>query len=480
MRAESRQLGARGAGRIADVVRVVFPLCALLIPALIVFAPSFPKSGLLCAVVGLVCAVSFFLLLLEKYEEWACLVLLVLTMFPAEATGILSGYNYTLSSGLVNISLAGYVSLVMFLHVIVFSAHRKIVINIELLMWAFLALSVLVLTRVIGEGFPGLMSNRFFDSFGLPLLLLIALASLPKIDINKVLKYLLFLLVVDAVFACVEYGFGHNLVYDGYFSAANQWYQQIVASSSWGVPYRSSSLIGHPLTLAVYMNLGLILAITIPKNTSVKVLLCALFFAAQIVTNSRGGLLILCLIVLYLLEKKNKAAFVIAAIALVVSISILGVSGYNALFSRDISGGSLATRIQGIQAILSSSPADLLMGVGFRDSQAVVSSFTESVSNVEVGPLLMLLQIGLFSFTVMAVFIGKAFSVNNKRNKLCFVHRLQYVRTIDLLLLTFFLESFTYNSIGDPGQMMYLASFLLGLRILATRSIPSREDGCSE
>lgn len=68
---------------------------------------------------------SLILLALGQFEYWIGLLLGVLCFFPAEAVGIFSGYYYGASSGLVNMSLAGYTAIIMFSQRLVFASYFK-------------------------------------------------------------------------------------------------------------------------------------------------------------------------------------------------------------------------------------------------------------------------------------------------------------------------------------------------------------------
>lgn len=442
------------------LLKTFVSLLLIFIPALLVMMPGFPRSPLLAAVVFCICMASFILLSLGKYDIWCVLIVGSLTLLPAEAVGIISGYNYTLSSGLINISLAGYVSLTMFLHMLVFAAQRRIRIDTELLSWVIIFLVVFFTTRILANGVDGILSNRMLDSFIMPMLLAVAMRSIKGIDAKKVLSYFLAFLAIDAAYSCIELFMARNMFLDTYWSKSNLWYQQILGSHAYGVTYRSSALIGHPLTLALYMNLGFVLANRLINNKGYRFLLSILFFAAVFSTNSRAGLIIFLALFIYFSMKRGTLIFVASMVALLGAIAVFGPNLYGLFASRDANGASLLARIDGLVAFLGASPVDMIIGFGFRNSQSIVAAYSNSMNNMEIGPLLLIFQIGIIPFSLLIAYMLKVGRLGelHKQKK-----RNPTSVTILLMLAVFAIECCTYNSIGDPGQLMYLLFFLLSL-----------------
>lgn len=462
---KSESNGLTGATRIKiEIYELAVSLLLIALPALLCLAPGFPRSIVLATVVGLLSMASLILLALGQFEYWIGLLLGVLCFFPAEAVGILSGYYYGASSGLVNMSLAGYMAIIMFSQRLVFAANLKFELDERLLLSAVLFSFILIVTRIVGDGFSGLLSNKLFDNYLIPFLSFFAISGLPFIDRKKVLYILLAFLVVDACFACVEFALSSNILFHDYFMGNNIWYQNIVASHQYGVAYRSCSCIGHPLTVALFMNLGFVLASRIIDRPIARYCIYLLFLVAILTTNSRSGLIVFTVFLIYFAYKRGPAYLALCILLVVAGLGLLFWQGglYEALFSRDKDGGSLLQRAVGFGAILSSSSARILIGTGFSGSQNLVRSFSGSAANMEVGPLIVFSEIGVFAFIAYTLF---------------FINCLRYMRAYDsagskydslsstilLMLLCFIIECCTYNSIGDTGQIMYMSMALLGI-----------------
>ncbi len=454
-------------------IQLMLIILLVVLPVLLCFAPLFPRSQSLALVVGLLTCTSFFLLVLKQFELWVGLLFVVLCFFPAEAVGLLSGYYYSAASGMVNISLAGYTAVIMFCHILVFSAKYGLHFDEQNTMSAIAFFTVLLITRFLADGFEGLLSNKLFENYLMPLLVFFVITCLPRIDHGKVLRMLLAFLVVDALIACFEYIVSSNLFYHDYFMANNAWYQQIIIACQYGNAYRSSSCIGHPLTVALFMNVGFILTEKTVKNVPAKLGFDLLFLLALLTTNSRAGLLVFACFLIFFAYKKSFSHLALGLLIIVVALSLLFWRGnmYEALFSRDSSGSSLLQRVLGLNAFLSSSMSQIVLGVGFSGSQSLVSSFTNSSGNMEIGPLIVLSEIGILAFAVFVLFLVQCVRHLYLKRKIA-GETDSYISVILLLLICIGIECCTYNSIGDTCQIMYLPMALLGLACVT----PSAEE----
>ena len=451
-------------GKMTEIVSVVATLLLLFAPAILVVLPVFPRSIWLFVIVSVFCFASILLLVFEQYEIWASMLFGALTFFPAEAVGIISGYNYMLSSGLINISLAGYISMIMVIHAAVFAAYHKISFNIGLVSWALVTLAIIVGIRILADGLSGILSNKLFDTLFLPIAASLAIISLPRIDVRKVEHIFLGFLFINGVLACYEYLVGMNPILDWYYASSNQWYQQIVNASHWHVAYRSSALIGHPLTFAIYMNIGIMLSIKTLSRKGLKIAFVIVFICALLTTNSRGGLLVLLIMLIYFSYKKGTGYMLLALLFIALGVVFFGPSVYASFFSRDATGSSLLARSTGLSAVFSASPIQLLLGVGFRGSQSIVSSYADTQSNIEIGPVVLLVQIGFFSFVALAIYCYKLLISGGKAPARVGSYDTSTLQALNLSIAVFLVEACTYNSIGDPGQLMYLLFSMLALR----------------
>lgn len=402
--------------------------------------------------------------MLDRFDWWIGLAIAVTTLVPVEAIGIFSGYYYASSNPIVNISLTSYsvLALIGQLYILHILKSGRFLIDNKLFVLLLLCLVSIIVPRIISAG---LLSNKLFDNYLFPLMFfLIIVVTLPSERVSKVLVIIFYFVLFNAVIAIVEYYKKSNILFDNYFLMFNDWYKGIVRSSKYGISYRSGAFLGHPLILSSYLVLGIIML----KSLNIKYFLQKLCYYlillfALYTTNSRGGFLLVLVYFMYELFRKSRLVG-LSAIVMIVLLYLPMLSLYQDIFSRDSSGASLGIRLLALSLIPKIPVNILFWGAGFNQASNVMAAIIGSSSiksNFEIGPLIILVEMGfitVFFMTVLIIYIinkSKKLAINNRKIK-------DYNNIITMLFFTS-ISFLTYNSIGNSGTLNYLPWLLLAL-----------------
>jgi hypothetical protein len=448
-------------------VSIVILTLMTLAPVLMLFTPLFSHEFSLFLLVMIYELLSVILIITDNITLMLSAILLGLTFFPAQMTGIISGYSYSLPNRIVNISIIGYMCLISGVQMLIFNksksrkeTNESLKKNSNIIFLTAFFIVVLLGMRFIING-SDMLSNKILDNYILPFVLFYIISTLTSEQADTLFNVLYVFIFINACICIVEYFIGHSLFFHDYYMVNISWYKSIYDSTQWGIPFRSTSFLGHPLNNGSFFVVAICILGESPKSklNFAKMLQYAMLFAAMIAVNSRGALLGSCLYLLYREIRGGKAVRGIMSIcALIGTFGLIASSNwFQDLFVRDSSGSSLRQRFLALSSILKIPMVTWLFGGGFNKSAAILNSTVGSGNNFEIGPILMMSEIGLisFSFFIGLIIYVICFSKKVSNNSNSFKSRV----TIFLFLIINFS---TYNSIGDSAIMNYLMWFVLG------------------
>lgn len=390
------------------------------------------------------------------------LMIILLTFFPIEAIGIITGVAYD-TPGCVNLSILCYdVLIVTILSILLQKKMNGKVSKNVIFNFFLLTISVIVIRlHVNGLDF---LSNKMLDNYIVPILLsILAIGYLKYDDIQKIIKIFVFCILVNAFVACIEYFIGKSLFFHNYYINTITWYQGMYMSTKYGLMFRSSAFLGHPLVNGTYYLSAIIfLLYENEKKYIKKYILLAILLFATFTTNSRAAILVTIIAIVYYLikEKKYFLLFLVVFISVLCIFSIDFTELYNSIFARDLSGGSMNVRYTALKTFFEFPIKDIILGIGFNKSNLYLKEYGFT-GNLEISYLIMILDVGLLTFllwiSMICALIGR-----KKINKMNPIARC--LKSNLIMLLGIF---FTYNSIGDPGTLNYLLFFIIAIYHIA-------------
>lgn len=408
----------------------------------------------------------------NKWYNVIGLMIILLTFAPADAVGIVSNISYN-TSGYLNVSLLCYDVLIAFFISLIFK--RKPINHIDKRVYLSFVVFFLVMfiIRICANGI-GFLSNKIFDNFLTPILFaIIVIRYLTIEDVKKILNLFLICVMINSILATFEYFYGKSLFFHNYYIENISWYQNIYNSTVYGIKFRSTSFLGHPLINATYYLSATLLLLYNDKIHFIKkfILLLILLFAI-FSTNSRAALLITIISISYYLFKNKKyiLLFILMSIGLILFFSIDMSEIYSSVFARDSSGSSMNVRFEAIKKFLKLPYTSILFGVGFNNSSAYLRNFGFQ-TNLEISYFIIILENGIFVFTLWLIMLMTLFGkkYRGKSNKL-----ITTLKSVIIMLLMIFA---TYNSIADPGTLNYLLFGFIALYNVVKSTYTYKENG---
>ncbi len=397
-------------------------------------------------------------------------MVILLFFVPTDAMGILSGKPYS-TSGALNLSLVGYDIVIMWL--VTASKKRFSIKNISKndLIVCIGCFSGMIILRMMVDGI-GAFSNKMLDNFLLPFMAALFVASyLRKEYVAKLLKVIYLCILVNAGIACAEYVVGRSLFFHSYYLSTVGWYPNIYNSVKWGVPFRCTACLGHPLTNGLYYNLAVVYLYHDERRKTKKgrTLQWLLLTCAIITTNARSALLVFIVYtaIHLLIQKKIKDTVIFISAAIIGFFFVDFQSVYSQLFARDITGSSISVRLIALSSFLKISLKNLLLGVGYNNVTKVTSKF--GIGNFEISYFSILLENGLLGFTLWVVSMLSFY----KKSMIKKYQNLDIRRIINGMLISYLVIGGMSNSFADPGSLNYILWIILALsRIFDVRNFP--------
>lgn len=399
------------------------------------------------------------------------LIIVLLTFFPIDTIGLITKIPYS-TPGYINLSLVCYDILIVFVLSAVLHKKSNNRIDNKLLLIFFCFIITMTLIRFYVDGFD-FLSNKILDNIIVPMLLAILIIKYLKYDeIKKIAKFLVFCILINSCVAIIEYFIGKSLFFHNYYIKTIPWYQNIYLSTKYGIRFRSSAFLGHPLINGTYYLIAITFLLYDNKVLNIKkiVLLFILLFAV-FTTNSRAALLIAFISILFysFKEKKYFMLFITTFIIILCVISIDFTQLYNSIFKRDLSGSSISVRYDALRIFFKFSFKDVLLGVGFNNSNTYLKKYGFA-GNLEISYLIMILEFGLVTFIMWVCFICNLIGIKKS------VKTNLTEKSLKMNILVLLIMFFTYNSIADPGTLNYLLFLIIAMYNIAKRNCAGLED----
>lgn len=403
--------------------------------------------------------VNMYFMSIKKYELIFSLFVILLTFVSKEENGIISGVPYD-TGGIINLSIVGYDVLII-LALSLMIRHGKIkslgFFWHRALMCTFLTVTI----RFAVDGF-GALSNKVFDNYLLPMAFaLLMIRYLNKEKVIKVVKVLYICVLINAIVGGCEFFLGKSLIFHEYYMKAVEWYPSIYFAQNYGIPFRCTAFLGHPLTNGMYYLIGMVYLFNNDKKWNFsKIIQLLVFSFAIFATNSRGAILVMSIyILIYLIS--NKKALMLCFLAIIGVIIVAGLNLkeiYYYIFVRDTTGGSMMVRVNVLLNLFNIPIQDVILGTGYNKANVVFSKYT-SGANAEISYIILLIENGILGFISWFITLK---SIYNKK-KCLILNGKKYTRLVQGMLFCFLLYAATSNSFADPGTLTYLLSFILAL-----------------
>lgn len=423
-------------------------------------------SVLLLVVLLILLTINFYWINKNQWKKVFCLFFSLLLLIPVEAHGIISGAPYS-TPGLLNLSLAGY-DIILVIISTIFTRKKIKNITKHKFISVILCIAVIIGMRFLVDGISA-PSNKMFDNYCLPIAGALIMANFLELeDLRQVLKYVYFLIFINGIFACIEYFVGQSLFFHNYYSNNAPWYNNIYNSTTYGVAFRSTALLGHPLINGIYYLIGIAylynktkMKFNIPSLIQMGILAFAVFS-----TNSRMAIVAFLIYTLIMLLKEKRIGKILLLtlfiIFLVVKVDFVEV--YMNIFSRDSNGSSFLVRVAALTNFSKVPFLTLIVGTGFNNTEQVLNllGFT---SNLEISFLIILLENGIIAFIVWI----KALSALYKKNMISEYKGIKLKSMINGMICCFLALAATSNSIGDPGTLNYTLFSIMAFSFISSK-----------
>ena len=390
------------------------------------------------AILAALLIINIYFMSAKKYELIFSICIILLTFVSKEENGIISGVPYD-TGGVINPSIVGYDVLII---LILSLALRHGKIKSLGVFWrrAVICTWLTITIRFVIDGF-GVLSNKVFDSYLMPMAY--ALLMIRYLDKEKAIK------VVKVLYVCVL------------INAAVGWYPNTYLAQKYGVSFRCTAFLGHPLTNGMYYLMGVVYLFNNEKKWNLfKIVQFAVLGFAIFATNSRGALLILSIYILfYLISNKKALKFCfLAGMGVVITTRINLQEIYNNIFARDATGSSMMVRVKVLLNFFDIPIQNVIMGMGYNNAGTIFSKYTGG-ANAEISYIILLMENGIAGFISWFVALSSIYN-----NKMCrMFNGIKYSGLVHGMLICFLMYAATSNSFADPGTLTYLLCFILAL-----------------
>ena len=409
------------------------------------------------AILAALLIINIYFMSAKKYELIFSICIILLTFVSKEENGIISGVPYD-TGGVI--SIVGYDVLII---LILSLALRHGKIKSLGVFWrrAVICTWLTITIRFVIDGF-GVLSNKVFDSYLMPMAYaLLMIRYLDKEKAIKVVKVLYVCVLINAAVGGCEYFLGRSLLFHEYYMKAVGWYPNTYLAQKYGVSFRCTAFLGHPLTNGMYYLMGVVYLFNNEKKWNLfKIVQFAVLGFAIFATNSRGALLILSIYILFYLISNKKALKLcfLAGMGVVITTRINLQEIYNNIFARDATGSSMMVRVKVLLNFFDIPIQNVIMGMGYNNAGTIFSKYTGG-ANAEISYIILLMENGIAGFISWFVALSSIYN-----NKMCrMFNGIKYSGLVHGMLICFLMYAATSNSFADPGTLTYLLCFILAL-----------------
>lgn len=402
----------------------------------------------------------FYNLIFINSNKWVnvfFMLLFLIFFVPIEIQGIITGKLYS-SYGSINLSLAGYD--VIIISIITLITKKKVIkdrINIKHITKIIILIIGMILIRAMIDGID-FLSNKLFDNYILPISIgIIILCFIENKDLKKIYRIIYVMIFINAIIACFEFFYGKSILFHNYYYSNIGWYKNIYDSTLYGVPFRSTSFLSHPLTNGLYFNIALIYLLNQKKYDFNALLSMFILLFAIYTTNSRMCLLASIIFILYYIIK-NKKYILLLTILLLFIIIIFSVDFstiYYKIFVRDVSGSSIDVRINALHNFNKLPFLNMIFGSGYNNTARLLLPLGIT-ANLEISYLIILLENGLLGFILYISILASLYKFNKQKN-----NKSSFKSMINQIILFYLIICLTSNSIADPGTLNYLLLIII-------------------
>lgn len=411
------------------------------------------------AILATLLVINIYFMSVKKYELIFSICIILLTFVSKEENGIISGVPYD-TGGVINLSIVGYDVLIILILSLALR-HGKIKSLGAFWRRAVIYTWLTITIRFVIDGF-GVLSNKVFDNYLLPMAyVLLMIRYLDKEKAIKVVKVLYVCVLINAAVGSCEYFLGRSLLFHEYYMKAVGWYPNTYLAQQYGVSFRCTAFLGHPLTNGMYYLMGMVYLFNNEKKWNwFKIAQFAVLGFAIFATNSRGALLILSIHILFYLISNKKALKLcfLAGMGVVITTGINLQEIYNNIFARDATGSSMMVRVKVLLNFFDIPIQNVVMGMGYNNVGTIFSKYTGG-ANAEISYIILLMENGIAGF--ISWFVALASIYNNKMCRM--FNGIKYSGLIHGMLICFLMYAATSNSFADPGTLTYLLCFILAL-----------------
>ena len=411
------------------------------------------------AILATLLVINIYFMSVKKYELIFSICIILLTFVSKEENGIISGVPYD-TGGVINLSIVGYDVLIILILSLALR-YGKIKSLGEFWRRAVICTWLTISIRFVIDGF-GVLSNKVFDNYLLPMAyVLLMIRYLDKEKAIKVVKVLYVCVLINAAVGSCEYFLGQSLLFHEYYMKSVGWYQNTYLAQQYGVSFRCTAFLGHPLTNGMYYLMGMVYLFNNEKKWNLfKIAQFAVLGFAIFATNSRGALLILSIYILfYLISNKKALKFCfLAGMGVVITTGINLQEIYNNIFARDATGSSMMVRVKVLLNFFDIPIQNVVMGMGYNNAGTIFSKYTGG-ANAEISYIILLMENGIAGF--ISWFVALASIYNNKMCRM--FNGIKYSGLVHGMLICFLMYAATSNSFADPGTLTYLLCFILAL-----------------
>lgn len=403
--------------------------------------------------------VNMYLMSANRYDCIFSLFIVLLTFVSKEENGLISGVSYS-TGGMINLSIAGY-DIIIVLLISLILRHGKI--SVLGGFWK-IALTCTILTfviRFIIDGF-NFFSNKIFDNYLLPIVCtLLMIRYLDKEKAIKVVRIFYICILINAVVGGCEYFIEKSLLFHEYYMNSVGWYPSTYLAQQYGIAFRCTAFLGHPLTNGMYYLMGVVYLFNNSKGWNLmKFLQLAVLGFAIFATNSRGALLVLSIYILFYFISNKKALklCLLAGVGVVVAAGLNFQEIYSSVFVRDTTGSSMLVRVNTFLNFFNIPIQNVILGMGYNGAGTTFLQYTGGF-NAEISYIILLVENGIVGFVLWLVALASIYS----RKMYQSFKGLKYSGLVNGMLLCFLVYAATSNSFADPGTLTYLLCFILAL-----------------